>query len=190
MNCPVLAVSVSLAWLGAAGVEDQRPRSPQIREGKLRIDTSMFDVAAHSGGDFFFWAPGEFSAHAVSGSLIGLEDEEIALRYGELPVSGQLEVSIPVDSGVGRLRVFAGIQKKVTMALTTPDGRVAATSAGMDVLDTAYMLIAGIADPTPGVWKLAVAGEGRFAVTARAPSGTTPRVQAARRAARNENAAA
>jgi len=168
-----LAALAGLALLAAAP-PDQRSRRPRVDDGFLEINREYFDLAAGTGGDFFFWGPGEFAANAAHG-LVGLEDDEIVLRYGSLESEGRVEIAVPVDSGVGRMRVFAGIQKRISLTAIRPNGSaLVATPGAGSFLETSHMLIATVADPEPGAWSLVVAGRGRYAVTVRGSRGSNP----------------
>ena len=48
--------------------------------GLLNINKDYFDMAAATGGDFYFWAPGEF-AEAAGHLNIPISSEPIALAY-------------------------------------------------------------------------------------------------------------
>jgi hypothetical protein len=50
----------------------------------------------------------------------------IAARYGEVPVEGtvELDVQVPADSKLGTIRFFAAVQKKDSVTVTRPDGRI------------------------------------------------------------------
>src|ERR1051325_7442028 len=88
--------------------DDQTPRPPVKNDrGLLQINRDAYDLAAATGGDFYFWAAGEF---ATSNLQIPIEHDEVLLSYGSLETKHVFE--IPVESGVRSSELFAGIQRK------------------------------------------------------------------------------
>jgi len=137
--------------------QDQTPRQPQKNErGLLKIDPLYFDLAANTGGDFYFWAPGEFSASRLQ---VPLHHEDVLLSYGS--VDAKKVFDIPVESGVKELTLFAGIQRKDLAVLVRPDGTVV-----RDVQSFQHMLMATVKAPAAGIWRLELHGAGTYAVTA------------------------
>src|SRR5712691_1425145 len=60
--------------------EDQKPRPPVRNEhGLLQINRQYYDMAATTGGDIYFWAPGEF---ATAKLRVPIEREPVVLSYG------------------------------------------------------------------------------------------------------------
>jgi hypothetical protein len=134
--------------------EDQRPRPP----GK--IDPLYFDLAAKTGGDFYFWAPGEFATASLQ---VPIHHEDVVLSYGSM--EGKRHFEIPLESGVKEMTLFAGIERKDLAVLVRPDGTVVRNDdPGIQVFQR--MLIAKISAPAAGVWHLEIDGAGMFAVTA------------------------
>ncbi|HEX9639893.1 MAG TPA: hypothetical protein VGB13_01110, partial [Candidatus Krumholzibacteria bacterium] len=136
----------------------------QTARGPLRINKEMFELAAATGGDFYFWAPGEFAAAKLQ---IPIHGEDVVLAYGTL--EGKRMFEIPVESGVEELTLFAGIERKDLAVLLRPDG-----TPERDALQSyQHMTIAIVKSPTPGMWKLDLQGAGTFAVTAHVQSTTS-----------------
>jgi hypothetical protein len=148
----------------AAADDDQRPRPPVgAPDRAVAFDPLYFELAAGTGGDFYFWTPGEF---ATTTTMPLLADEPIMVAHGEL--SGRRELAIPVDAGLARLDVFAGAQARAAIDLRDPSGRTASHGrAGVALQRTRLMLLASIADPTPGTWTLSLGGAGLFSASAR-----------------------
>src|SRR5438309_7788893 len=139
------------------GQQDQTPRPPtKDARGLLKIDRTYFDLAASTGGDFYFWAPGEFTASRLQ---VPIEREPVVLAYGSIETEKTFE--IPVESDVKELTVFAGIQRKDLAVLVRPD-----TSVERDVQSFQNMLIAIVKAPAKGIWRLELHGAGTYAVTA------------------------
>ena len=132
-------------------------------QGLLRVDPVYFRMASETGGDFYFWDPGEFSG---AGLHLPLPGETVALAYGTF--QGQaLHIAIPVESGVTRLSVFAGAQRKDQAVLRRPDGRAVSGAAAGEALQVySHMAIATVEQPDPGVWLLELRGVGLYSVSA------------------------
>ena len=129
---------------------DQTPRPA------LKVDPVYFDLAASTGGDFYFWAPGEFGAAHLQ---VPVHHEDVVLSYGS--IGSEKSFDIPVESGVKELTVFAGIERKDLAVLLGPDGTVM-----RDVQSFQHMLIATVKAPATGVWHVELHGAGPYAVTA------------------------
>jgi hypothetical protein len=162
----VLALAAVVSASGAAAALDpgQRPKPARTDAGGLlRVEPSYFELAAKTGGDFYFWAPGEF---ANSGLKIPLHDEPVMLAYGRFSAPTRSFV-VPVEAGVRALTIFAGAQRKDRAVVVRPGGAVlSAGEAGVTLQTFSHMTIATIKSPTPGNWRIDFAGAGLFAVTA------------------------
>jgi len=158
-----LALMLLLCAATAFGQEDQAPRPVKKDDrGLLKINRDFFELAASTGGDFYFWAQGEFAASQLQ---IPIQHEEVLLSYGSLDTKRVFE--IPVESGVRTLTIFAGIQRKDLAVLVRPDGLVVHAGDGGAALQSfQHMLIATIDGPAPGIWKLELTGAGTFSVSA------------------------
>ncbi|HJQ38376.1 MAG TPA: hypothetical protein VKB93_14660 [Thermoanaerobaculia bacterium] len=148
--------------------DDQTPRPPaKNKSGLLQIDRDLYGIAAATGGDFYFWAAGEF---ATSNLQIPIEYDEVLLSYGTVDTKRVFE--IPVETGVPSLQVFAGVQRKDLAVLLRPDGTIVREhDQGTAVQSFQHMLIAVIEKPPPGVWRLELHGAGTFCVTAHVQPG-------------------
>lgn len=160
---PAALLLVLCAAVAADAQEDQTPRpTTKDSRGLLKINRDFYELAASTGGDFYFWAPGEFAASQLQ---VPIQHEEVLLAYGSLDAKRVFE--IPVESGVRTLTVFAGIQRKDLAVLVRPDGLVVQTGdRGAAVQSFQHMFIATVDAPPPGIWKLELTGAGIFSVTA------------------------
>jgi von Willebrand factor A domain-containing protein 7 len=139
----------------------QLPAPPAPRDGSLLpVDPTYFRLASETGGDFYFWEPGEF---ATARMQIPAHGDTVALGYGSLRGQSR-ELEIPVESGVRRLTVFAGAQRKHSARLLQPDGR-GATGAGVSQQASRNMLVVTVNAPAPGIWRLQLAGEGLYSMS-------------------------
>jgi len=144
---------------------NEPPREPGYETaGILRINMDFFELAAATGGDFYFWAPGEFGSADIPFSPAS---DPIFLAYGkDGGPPGQMDIA--VDSAITSLQIFIGAQRLVQAQLYRPDGTLAVDGAsGLRVRRFKHMLIASITDPEPGIWVIEVVGSGAFAASAR-----------------------
>jgi hypothetical protein len=88
--------------------------------GLLQISREYYDVAANTGGDIYFWAPGEFATARLQ---VPVHREGVVLSYGTLETKKLFEIQ--VESGVEEMTLFAAIQRKDLAVLIRPDGSVA-----------------------------------------------------------------
>jgi hypothetical protein len=162
---PIALLAALLLSIGSSTQDPgQRPRAaPSDRFGLLEVNELYFDLAANTGGDFYFWAPGEF---AKSNLQIPIHDEDVVLAYGRLDGPTR-NFSIPVESGAKTLTIFSGIQRKDIVSIIRPDGSVLAAGArGAKLQSFRYMTIATVDAPEPGAWRVVLSGAGKYAVTA------------------------
>jgi hypothetical protein len=132
----------------------------------VRIDPSFFTTASATGGDFYFWEPGEFAATSLE---IPPDGEPVLLAHGELEAGGRIELRAPIDSTIGRLSLFAGIQGNDGIEAWLPGGEpLKPNGTAVRVQRTRHMLIAVIADPGEGELRLRLAGRGFYSVSLRA----------------------
>jgi hypothetical protein len=146
---------------------NELPRQPSYdKNGLVRINRNYFELSASSGGDFYFWAPGEFSASAT-GLRIPVTSEPILLDYGKGNRFAK-PYSFPVDSGIALLSIFVGAQRKDSVVLHRPDGRpVSENPAGVTEQKYRHMNIITVENPEAGGWSLKVSGAGYYEVAVR-----------------------
>jgi hypothetical protein len=168
----VRIVFAALVFATTLMAQDQKSHPLQKdARGLLHVDDTYYGLAASTGGDFYFWAPGEFAASALN---VPLHFEDVVLDYGVLTRERTFE--IPVDAGVKELTLFSGIQRKDLAVLIRPDGTpVQERDEGVALQSFQHMLIATVRSPKTGIWKLELTGEGKYAVTAHVkPAGDGP----------------
>lgn len=159
--CTVAAILLASA-VAAQVDRGQLPPPPAPRDGSLlRVDPTYFRLASETGGDFYFWEPGEF---ATANLKLPIHGDTVALGYGQFR-GQQRELEVPVESGVTRLTVFAGAQRKLGARLLQPDGR-SATGAGVVQQVFRHMLVVTVNAPAPGVWRLQLSGDGLYSMSA------------------------
>ena len=157
----IVALSIASAWAMDPGQRSQPLRIE--RGGLLQVDPTFFDMAAQTGGDFYFWAPGEF---ARAGVQVPLPGEDVLLAYGKLDAPRR-SFEIPVESGVRTLSIFSGAQRKDRAVIVRPGGAVLADGApGVKLQTFSHMTIATIDSPTAGNWRIDFEGAGLYSVSA------------------------
>lgn len=147
---------------------NEPPQAPGYdRSGLLKINADFFNLAAATGGDFYFWAPGEFAASAGMLSLpVATDPVALAFRSGGGDFVQSIEV--PVDAALTHLTLFAGAQKLDEVRLVRPDGRsVEANPAGVAEQTYKHMRIVTVEDPEPGRWRIEARGAGSCSIAAR-----------------------
>ena len=165
MSKRVLALLLLALSTKAAGLDPgQRSQPVRIdRGGLLHVEPTYFELASQTGGDFYFWAPGEF---ASAGLQIPLPGEEVLLAYGRLDAPRR-SFEIPVESGVRTLTIFAGAQRKDRAVVVRPGGAVLADgTAGVKLQTYSHMTIATIDAPAPGIWRIDFEGAGLYSISA------------------------
>lgn len=155
----LLALALQVAVDPGQHAAPARPNA----QGLLPVDADFFSMAAETGGDFYFWEPGEF---AGSNLHLPLDDQEVVLAYGRFDAPGR-RVDIPVESGVRELTVFAGAQRKDRAVLVRPDGAIVADGASDARLQTfRHMTLATVRQPMAGTWRLEFDGAGMYSISA------------------------
>lgn len=146
---------VTTLLLVAALQSDQTPHAPAFNR-------TYYELAASTGGDFYFWAPGEFASAKLK---VPVHHEDVLLSYGD--IDSQRAFEFPIESGAKTLTLFAGIDTKNLAVLVRPDGTVVRDG----VQSFAHMLIATVVSPPAGAWHLELHGRGPYAVTAHVDPG-------------------
>ena len=163
-----LLLSIALPAAADRPEWNEPPQAPGYdRNGLLKINADYFNLAAASGGDFYFWAPGEFAASAGLLS-IPVASDPVALSYRNGGGDFVQLLEVPVDAAITHLTLFAGAQRLDEVQLLRPDGRsVEANPAGVAVQVYKHMRIVTVEDPEPGRWRVEARGAGGFSIAAR-----------------------
>ena len=139
--------------------------------GARAVDPSYVAVTEGTGGHLYLFAPGEVTQ---SGALMAwnFQHQETVFRaMGEM-ASAAHELSFPVDSMVESLVIAVSLQCKEAVAIVDPAG-VESGGSGGERLDFRAGSALRIVHPTPGLWKVRLAGRGLYFVTAEAKSALT-----------------
>ncbi len=151
--------------------DPQQPRPPRKdARGLLKINRQYYDLSAATGGDFYFWAPGEFAAAAPIDIPNGGDD--VVLAYGSLEGSKSV-FEIPVESGAKKLTIFCGIQRKDLAVIVRPDDSpLRHDDPGVKIQSLQHMTIAAIDSPAPGIWSLELTGFGAYSISGKLGAGS------------------
>jgi len=163
----LLILHPALVTADRAGWNEPGRAPKHNQSGMLQINTDYFNLAAATGGDFYYWAPGEFAAAA--GLLnVPLASDPIALAYASSGGPFTRTTDLPIDATISRLSIFAGAQLLESFNLLRPDGRsIEVNPAGVSVQTFRHMRIVTLIDPEPGLWQIEMSGSGSFELAAR-----------------------
>jgi len=163
-----LLLSIALPAVADRTGWNEPPQAPGYDgHGLLKINADYFNLAATSGGDFYFWAPGEFAASAGLLS-VPVASDPVALSYRNGGGDFVQLLEVPVDAAITHLTLFAGAQRLDEVQLLRPDGRsVEANPAGVAEQAYKHMRIVAVEDPEPGRWLLEARGAGSYSIAAR-----------------------
>lgn len=130
------------------------------QNGLLKISKDYFVAAAATGGDFYFWAPGEFVSTAGEfKSPMG--NNPILLAYSQSGGEFTQIKNIFVDSSFSKLSIFAGAQSLDSLSIVGPNGSsIDASSSDVSKQISRHMQVITITDPDPGIWHLEMQGQG------------------------------
>jgi hypothetical protein len=161
---PALLVALLVASLAAVGRGETDPGQtrPPAPEGELlRIDPAAFEIAAATGGFYFFWQPGEFSALApVASRHLFATGETIEQVDGWL--QGSVDLPFEVEASDAAITVRVGLQSRGEIEIFAPGTRV--PYAGPEGMRTAHMLVEHVPEPIPGTWSVRLTGAGVYLV--------------------------
>jgi hypothetical protein len=159
----LMALLSALASLVALASKPRAPQSTVTPPAQLlRVDSSFFQMSAGSGGDFYFWSPGEFARSRIE---IPFGGEDLLLFHGEL--NGSRCFEFPVDTLLSRLEVFVGAQELELADLARPDGSTPEDGDGARIQAFEHMRIVTLEHPACGTWRLDVRARGLACVTVR-----------------------
>ncbi|MBI3601458.1 MAG: hypothetical protein HY209_00975 [Candidatus Omnitrophica bacterium] len=169
-NILILLVIFSLCLFShESGAGQQDSSSVDTKDNLLKVAPEYFMGSSYTGGDFYFWAPGEFgspsAASITAKNLIGggNHDQSILLDYGEFNLKGEVrEFNFPVEANVKKLSLFVGLQDKVSVTVSGPDGQKISGD------EFKYMFLKTIQNPSSGNWKMIVNGRGLSSISVRA----------------------
>ena len=138
------------------------------------IPDAYFEMGTQTGGDFYFWAPGEFSSkeaiEAVSRWAVHAvtNNQPLLYKFGELQEHKKQQYSFEIDETVSEVFFLIGIQSKDKITIYKPNGDpVAVSEENGKVYKFTHMLMANIKKPVPGKWNVKIAGKGKYLISVR-----------------------
>jgi hypothetical protein len=169
---PVLFIVLSAA-LGWSSPDPGQSRPEGSEHALHPIDHAAFEVAAATGGFYYFWRPGEFSRFAAPEGLDLFVSRGETVEQIDGRLQGTIDLPFEVRPDDAEIVVRAGLQSLGEIALFAPGAR--APYAGDASTRTSHMLIARVPEPIPGTWTVRLTGEGLYLVnvTARRSEGET-----------------
>jgi hypothetical protein len=182
----ILAPTLGLFLSTSAPAQQDRgqlpPHERALAPGELLpVDRSFFQVAAATGGDFYFWTPGEFARADLHVPLGG---EAVLLSYGESDGKPQ-SFELPIDALSGRLELFVGAQRLDGLRLIRPSGFELTDDPATCWQRYERMRIVSVELPEPGTWRVEFTGRSLYALSARVAAG---RIRSPRRTSSRSSA--
>ena len=154
-----LAYCATPSWSGAdPGQSNPRPAP----SGLLAIDEAAFEVAAATGGFYYFWQPGEFSEFAANENLDIFASGGRVIEQIEGKVQATIDLPFEIEPNDAQITVRAGLQSLGEIELIAPGESAPYTGAA--ATRTAHMLFVDLTDPIAGAWRVRLIGEGRYLV--------------------------
>jgi hypothetical protein len=170
------SVIAGLAVLISALAHAQGQQGSNTRPGWPCVgkpDPSYFQVAEGSGGQVFLFDPSEVANSSVL-MLASMKHEETVFRAAGTLAEGVHEFSVPVDSKIESALFSVSLQCLQVVEIVRPSGdELRASDAGVDYHEFQAGRIVTLAQPTPGMWKVRVAGRGMFFLVVQAKTDLT-----------------
>lgn len=128
------------------------------------VDPVYVRNAEATGGKVMLFHPAEVAGAAAEFSASRRHDETV-LRAGGQFAQGVYEFEVPVDSTIESAYFFVSLQCLETATVVRPSGEELST----DVADVEFhrfeaIRLFVIREPTPGIWKVRIAGRGFFSL--------------------------
>ena len=129
-----------------------------------KIDPAFVRTSEATGGKVLLFTPNEITGAAADMSASRAHRETIFRAGGQLD-DGVHEFDIPLDSTIDSAYLFMALQCQQFAAVLQPAGDELRTDApGVDSHAFAAVRLVTIKAPSPGTWKVRMAGRGFFSV--------------------------
>ncbi len=158
--CVVLVLCPSLP----VNAQDQQPKNQLGWPCSGKVDPAFIRTAEATGGKVLLFTPNEVTgaAHDMSASS---GHREIVFRAGGQVVDGVHDFEIPLDSTIESAYFFMALQCQQFVAVLQPAGdELRADAPGVDNHAFEAVRLVTIKAPSPGTWKVRMAGRGFFSV--------------------------
>ena len=135
------------------------------------FNLEYFEISTRTGGDFYFWAPNEFSSkpatEILAKSILRKNEKPLLYQFGELSGKKQ-EYTIFLSENLPEVFFLIGIQSKNKIHIYKPNGELLSDSTkNSKVYNFIHMMVATVTKPVPGNWKIEIAGTGKYLVSVR-----------------------
>ena len=144
--------------------QDQQPKYQTGWPCSGKVDPSFVRTSEATGGKVLLFTPNEITGAAADMSASRAHRETIFRAGGQLD-DGVHEFDIPLDSTIASAYLFMALQCQQFAAVLQPAGDELRTDApGVDSHAFAAVRLVTIKAPSPGTWKVRMAGRGFFSV--------------------------
>ena len=170
-ECHVVgAIAVAIAiWASPVSAQIQQPRYQPGWPCNGTVDPAYVTTAEATGGTVFLVGPSE-SAGKMAEMTASNRHPEVVFRASASPAADGLhEFDVPLDSTIESAYFFISLQCLEGLSIIDPSGEeVRADVPGVEVHSFAAIRLLTVAAPTPGLWKIRVAGHGFLSVIVKA----------------------
>jgi hypothetical protein len=169
----VTAAMLLAAFGSTTRAQDQPPTYQPGWPCFAKIDPAYFKTAEATGGQVFLFHPSEVGESSVLMTAAMTHEETIFRAAGSL-VEGVHEYQIPVDSTVESILFSVSLQCLQVVQVVRPSGDVLRSGdEGVEYHQFEAGRILTVSAPSPGLWRVTVAGRGLFFLVAQARSRLT-----------------
>jgi len=135
-----------------------------------KVDPSYIQTAEATGGRVLMFAPTELSGMTEEMNASRGHDETV-IRVGGQLAEGQRDFDVPIDSSIDSVYFFVSVQCLQTMAvIPPPGGEFNAAAPGVETHEFSAIRLVTIKAPSPGTWRIGVAGRGVYSLIVKAHS--------------------
>jgi hypothetical protein len=168
----VVIAALSCASLPApAQVQQRGSRTGWPCGGK--VDSSFVRTAEATGGRVLLFAPTELAGFTEEMNASRGHDETVLRVAGQLTES-QRDFDVPIDSSIESIYFFVSVQCLQSVAIIPPPGGAFnATAPGVEYHELAAIRLITIKAPSPGRWRIGVAGSGVYSLIVKANTSIT-----------------
>lgn len=158
--CVVLLLCPSLP----VNAQNQQPKNQIGWPCSGKLDPSFIRTAEATGGKVFLFTPNEITGAADDMKASSGHRETVFRAGGQLD-DGVHDFDIPLDSTIESAYLFMALQCQQFVAVLQPSGDELRTDApGVDYHAFEAVRLVTIKAPSPGTWKVRMAGRGFFSV--------------------------
>ena len=158
--CVALLLCASLR----VNAQDQQPKYQTGWPCSGRVDPSFIRSAEATGGKVLLFTPNELTGAANDMSASSGHRETVFRAGGQLD-DGVHDFEIPLDSTIESAYFFVALQCQQFVAVLQPTGdELRADALGVDYHAFEAVRLVTIKAPSPGTWKVRMAGRGFFSV--------------------------